>query len=69
MGIEGIPVLYINKEECCGCTACYSISPKNAIDMVEDEEGFEYPYIDESICIKCFQCLKVCPIKKAREKR
>ena len=58
-----------NKEKCCGCHACFNICPKNAIDMVEDEEGFEYPYIDESICIKCFQCLKVCPIKKAREKR
>ena len=38
-----IPVLYKRKEECCGCTACYAICPKEAISMVEDEEGFEYP--------------------------
>ncbi len=31
--------------------------------MVEDEEGFEYPQIDESKCVRCYQCLKVCPFK------
>ena len=48
-----IPVLYKRKEECCGCTACYAICPKEAISMVEDEEGFEYPRIDESKCVRC----------------
>ena len=37
-----LPVLYKRKEECCGCTACYAICPKEAISMVEDGEGFEY---------------------------
>ena len=55
-----------NKAECCGCTACYAICPKEAISMVEDEEGFEYPQIDESKCVRCHQCIKVCPIKAAR---
>lgn len=58
-----IPVLYNGKEECCGCTACYAICPREAIRMVEDEEGFEYPWIDESRCIRCYRCIKVCPIK------
>ena len=67
---RAIPVLYKRKEECCGCTACYAICPKEAISMVEDEEGFEYPQIDESKCVRCYQCLKVCPVKvvKASEK-
>ena len=26
--------------------------------MVEDEEGFEYPQIDESKCVRCYQCIK-----------
>ena len=61
-----LPVLYKRKEECCGCTACYAICPKEAISMVEDEEGFEYPQIDESKCVRCYQCLKVCPFKVAK---
>ena len=58
-----IPILYIRKEECCGCTACYAICPMKAIAMVEDEEGFEYPEIDERKCVCCYQCMKVCPFK------
>ena len=65
--MKDIPVLYERKEDCCGCTACYAICPKSAISMVEDEEGFEYPQIDEKICIRCHQCLKVCPIKEAKK--
>lgn len=57
-------ILYKEKDECCGCTACYSICPQNAISMVEDDEGFEYPEIDELKCKECFLCLKVCPCKK-----
>lgn len=28
-----LPVLYKRKEECCGCTACYAICPKDAIRL------------------------------------
>ena len=59
-----IPILYEQKEDCCGCTACYSICPSKAISMTKDEEGFLYPKIDETKCIKCLKCLKVCAFKK-----
>ena len=58
-----IPILFNRKEECCGCTACYAICPKEAISMIEDDEGFEYPEINNDICIRCFKCLQVCPLK------
>lgn len=58
-----LPILYKRKEECCGCTACYAVCPKGTIFMIVDEEGFEYPRIDEKKCIRCFRCIKVCPIK------
>lgn len=61
-----IPVLYERKEDCCGCTACYASCPQNAISMQPDEKGFDYPIIDNSKCIRCFRCIKVCPIKKAK---
>lgn len=58
-----LPVFFNRKEECCGCTACYAICPKNAISMKPDEEGFLYPLLNEEKCVKCYLCLKVCPIK------
>lgn len=50
------------KENCCGCSACYSICSKNAIKMKSDKEGFLYPEINEELCINCGLCDKVCPI-------
>ena len=50
------------KDLCCGCTACYSICPKNAISMVRDKDGFLYPEVDKEKCINCGMCKKVCPI-------
>ena len=58
-----IPVLYEKKAMCCGCTACFAICPKEAIIMTEDDEGFEYPVIDENKCVRCYLCMSVCPIK------
>lgn len=60
--LEDSVVLFTTKELCCGCTACLSICPVQAISMIEDCEGFLYPKIDERICIKCLQCKMVCPI-------
>lgn len=50
-----------NKANCNGCHACYQICPVNAIEMKTDSEGFWYPKVDSSKCIKCKQCIKVCP--------
>lgn len=63
-----IPVLYQYKEDCCGCTACYAICPESAIYMEEDEEGFDYPHVDEFKCMRCYMCMRVCPIKRAEKK-
>lgn len=58
-----IPVLYQKKENCCGCSACYSICPKHAISMEKDEEGFLYPKVQEDACIMCYRCIDVCIFK------
>ena len=59
-----LPVLFEEKEECCGCSACFAICPIKAIIMEEDGEGFLYPKVLEEKCIRCYKCLDVCPFKK-----
>ena len=49
-------------KNCSGCHSCFSSCPKNAILMKENVEGFLYPVIDDSLCIKCGKCEKVCPV-------
>lgn len=58
-----LPELYKSKSECCGCTACAAVCPKDAIKMEEDAEGFLYPTVDASLCIRCYKCTKVCKFK------
>lgn len=49
-----------DKADCCGCTACASICPKDAITMEPDTLGFKYPKVDLDKCINCGLCEKVC---------
>ena len=51
-----------DKENCCGCTACYSICPRGCISMMPDEEGFLYPIVNVKLCNNCGACESVCPI-------
>lgn len=63
------PILFRFLSECCGCTACMAICPKNAIFMKENEEGFLYPEINKLLCIKCYQCISVCVFKNDQKSR
>ncbi|MDE6461761.1 MAG: Coenzyme F420 hydrogenase/dehydrogenase, beta subunit C-terminal domain [Muribaculaceae bacterium] len=49
-----------NKSGCCGCTACESICPTDAITMKSDVLGFLYPEVDAEKCVDCHLCKKVC---------
>lgn len=48
--------------DCCGCSACAEICPKQCISLDVDYEGFWYPQINSSICIDCHLCESVCPV-------
>ena len=47
--------------ECTACEACVQSCPAECIKMVEDENGFAYPQIDNDRCLHCEKCVKVCP--------
>ena len=57
-----------DKANCCGCSACVQRCPKHCVSLKEDCEGFLYPKVDESVCIDCGLCEKVCPIINRAEK-
>lgn len=52
----------LEKKYCTGCEACANVCTHHAIDMVSDREGFDYPIINQSKCIDCGLCTKVCPV-------
>ncbi len=58
-----LPVLFNDEYECCGCSACYAICPKQAIIMTKNLEGFLYPVVQADLCVCCYSCLSVCPLK------
>lgn len=52
----------LEKNKCTGCTACMTICPKGAIEMIEGNDGFNYPVIVQDKCIDCGLCKKTCPV-------
>ncbi len=47
---------------CTGCGACRAVCPVNAIDLIEDNEGFKSPKVNTKACVHCGKCSRVCPI-------
>ena len=50
------------KKQCNGCKMCADICPKNAIFFQRDSlTGFDYPAIDDDLCVHCNKCDSICP--------
>ena len=69
MGVINDPVKPKKKEpsnvgavgvKCTGCGCCEYACPTNAIQMVENDEGFKYPVIDKEKCVECGKCVQKC---------
>lgn len=69
IGRRGLPELYRDRSECCGCTACAVVCPRDAVAMEPDEEGFAYPVVDAALCIRCLKCEDACVFKAALVER
>lgn len=54
----------IGKQDCCGCSACMAVCPRDSISMVADDEGFLYPYVNTSSCVNCGLCFSTCKDKE-----
>lgn len=62
-------IFLTDKLQCCACNACVQICPKQCVQMQEDNEGFLYPVVNESICTDCGLCERVCPVINQDEPR
>ena len=49
---------------CSACMACMNVCPKDAITVIESNEGFILPHIIEEKCIHCGLCEVVCDFRK-----
>ena len=49
-----------SKSSCNGCGVCSLKCPRNAIKMIEDNEGFFYPQINQKKCVNCGKCKNIC---------
>ena len=58
-----------SKQACDGCGLCAIVCPQKCIKMCMDNEGFFYPYVEESECIKCGLCVRICEEKHTNRNR
>lgn len=50
---------------CSECNACKQICSRDAIQMIQNNEGFSYPEVDKDKCVDCGLCVNVCPMINA----
>ncbi len=53
--------IHTNNKLCCGCGACQAICSFKAINIKLNVDGFYSAFIDDSKCVSCGKCVKVCP--------
>lgn len=58
--------LWASPDRCCGCGACAARCPRGAIRLREGADGFVFPEVNESLCVDCGLCKRVCGLQNAR---
>lgn len=59
--VVNLKIFDIN-DSCTGCGACISVCPKSALALEYNQDGYYYPILDESRCIKCGLCEQTCHV-------
>jgi len=57
------PDYLASKETCTGCGACAAVCKTGALVMQQEESGFWHPQVNMEKCVKCGQCVKLCPVR------
>ncbi|MBQ6880367.1 MAG: Coenzyme F420 hydrogenase/dehydrogenase, beta subunit C-terminal domain [Bacteroidales bacterium] len=57
----------VDKNRCCGCSACMAVCPHDAIYMRKDALGFPYPAVRTEDCTDCGLCKNVCDYVKEHD--
>lgn len=52
---------------CCACRTCEQICSIHAISFKRDVDGYEQVCVDNSVCVQCGLCEKVCPVLNVRK--
>lgn len=52
---------------CCACRTCVQICAVKAITLKRDQDGYEQVCVDDTVCVECGLCEKVCPILNVRK--
>lgn len=50
-----------DNKDCTGCSLCSNVCPTDAIHMKPKADGFCYPQVEASRCIRCKACVRACP--------
>lgn len=55
--------LYVDTKKCKGCLICVNVCPREAIyySGMINEKGYKMIAVDETKCIKCGSCYRMCP--------
>ncbi len=59
----------VKTNQCCGCSACVSICPKECLTLNADKNGFLQVKLSKHNCIECGLCEKVCPVLNTKEEK
>ena len=53
----------VKTNQCCGCSACVSVCPKECLTLNADKNGFLQVKLSKHNCIECGLCSFTCPSK------